>query len=138
MGMKLYYKIIHGYEEGRFTPLEAEELEKAYGLFLLGGRAVFKQGAVDSKYIQAIQPDWNRIMGWAQEYTLGADDYNELSDKGIDRAARELQARTQEKVQYLIQSGQEKLIGTNTSLPELEKPQVERNTGGIKKIGEIS
>ena len=137
MGMNLYYKIVTGYDNERVVPIESDELEKAYGLFLLGGRAIFKQGAVDSKYIQEISPDWHRIMGWAQEHTLGADDFNELSDKGIDRAARKLQGRVQEKVQYLISQKKENLIGTNASVPELDKPKEEIREGGMKRIGEI-
>lgn len=136
--MNLYYKIIHGYDEERFTPIDSDELEKAYGLFLIGGRAVFKQGAIDSKYIQAIQPDWHRIMGWAQDYKLGPDDYNELADKGIDIKARGLQSKVQERVQYLILRGEENLIGKNISIPELERPTIERLGGEMKRLGDIS
>lgn len=127
--MKLYYKIETGYGSEEHIPIDADELEKAYGLFLLGGRAVFRLGAVDSKYIHAIVPDWHRIMGWAHDWKLGPDDFNELSDKGIDLKARELQNKIQEKVQYLIANKKENLIGTNTEIPELDKP--------VQRIGEM-
>jgi hypothetical protein len=126
MGMN--YKILHGYDGERFTPITDDELEKAYGLFLLGGRGVFKEGAVDSKYIQAIIPDWHAIMGWNEEYKLTADDYAELRETGMNRKARELQSRAQERVQYLINAKQENLIGTNTKIPELDKPSTQKYT----------
>ncbi len=115
----MYYKIIYGFDKERTITIEASELEKAYGVFLLGGKAIFKEGAVDGKYIQGIQPDYHRTMGWAQEYKLGPDDYNQLSDTGIDRKARALQERTQTKVQYLIENKKESLIGKNVEISEL-------------------
>ena len=135
--MKMLYKINTGYGAERYIPIDSDELEKAYGLFILGGRAIFKNGAVDSKVMQDVVPDWHAMMGWAREHELGADDYNELADKGIDRQARSLQLKAQEKVQYLISQGKQDLIGKNISIPELDKPTIERRTGQIKKIGEI-
>ena len=137
MGIKMYYKIIHGYDHERQMPIEADELEKAYGLFLIGGRAIFREGAVDSKHIQAIYPDWHRIMGWNKEYKLGAGDYEELSQKGVDVGARELQQKTQERIHYLIDSKQTQLIGKNVKLPELEHPEKEWREGTIKSMKEL-
>lgn len=119
MGIKVYFKIVHGYDDERFTPIDHDELEKAYGVFLLGGRAIFRGGAIDGKYIQAIIPDWHRTMGWAQEHNLGPDDYNELSDKGVVVFARQLQEQIQSKVQYLVETKQQNLIGKNVVVPKL-------------------
>ncbi len=135
--MKMLYKINTGYGSERYIPIEADELEKAYGLFLLGGRAIFRNGAVDSKVIQDIVPDWHAMMGWAQDWEMGPDDYNELADKGIDRKARELQSAAQERVQYLISQDKQDLIGKNVPIPELERPKVERREGEMKRLGEI-
>lgn len=137
MGMKMLYKINTGYGSERYIPIEADELEKAYGLFLIGGRAIFKNGAVDSKVMQDIVPDWHKMMGWAQDYELGPDDYNELADKGIDRQARQLQSAVQQRVQYLIAQNKTDLIGKNIPLPELDKPTVGHRLGEMKRIGDI-
>ncbi len=133
----MLYKINTGYGAERYIPIDETELEKAYGLFLMGGRAIFKNGAVDSKVMQDIVPDWHAMMGWVQEHKLGPDDYNELAEKGIDRKARTLQSAAQEKVQYLIAHDQHDLIGKNAHIPELDKPQAERREGTIKSIGEM-
>ena len=51
--------------------------------FLTEKRVLLSDGqAVDGKYIQQISPDWTRIMGWAEGYRLGPDDYSELAIKG--------------------------------------------------------
>ncbi len=128
MGLKICFKIVHGYDDERFTPIDPDELEKAYAVFLLGGRAIFRGGAIDGKYIQAILPDWHRTMGWAPEYNLGPDDYNELADKGIDRGARKLQEETQTRVQYLIETKQEHLIGKGVEVPALAENGVSNLT----------
>lgn len=133
----MLYKINTGYGSERYIPIEADELEKAYGLFLLGGRAIFKNGAVDSKVMQDIVPDWHAMMEWAQDWEMGSDDYNELADKGIDRQARELQSAAQERVQYLVAQGKQDLIGKNISIPELERPKVEKREGQMKRLGEV-
>lgn len=130
--MKLYYKILCGYDREREVPITQEELEKAYGIFLIGGRSVFSGGAVDSRHIHAIVPDWHRIMGWTPEYRLGVDDWNELRDTGVDREARALQKSAQGRVQYLIGNGKQNLIGTGASIPELDiihKPALDNARG---------
>ncbi len=136
MGMK--FKINTGYGAERHISIDETELEKAYGLFILGGRAIFKGGAVDSKVMQDIVPDYHAEMGWTREYKLGPDDYAELAEKGIDRKAQRLQNKAQERVQYLITQDKQDLIGKNVPLPELERPAVERREGGMKRIGEIT
>lgn len=132
--MTLYYKILCGYNSEREVSITAEELEKAYGLFLLGGRSIFSGGAVDGKLIHMIVPDWHRIMGWTPEHRMGVDDWNQLRDDGVDRPARALLQTTQERVQYFIRENKPQLIGTGAEVPGLEAPEYGRG-GGMKKIG---
>lgn len=128
--MDLKYKIVYGFNNEQEITIDADELEKAYGCFLLGGRAVFRSGgAVDSKYIQAIKPDYHATMGWSRGHKLEADDYNELSDKGIDRRLILTQSKAKERVDYLIANGQERLIGQNVKIPELESHVEVRGEG---------
>jgi hypothetical protein len=104
--MKLYYRADTGYN--RSVSFGKDELEKVIFAFLTEKRVLLSDGqAVDGKYIQQISPDWHRIMGWAEGYRLGADDFNELSDKGIDVRARDYQARISENVRHLIATGQQ-------------------------------
>ena len=135
--MKLFYKILCGYNTEQAVPITESELEKAYGIFLLGGRSIFSGGAVDGRYIHTIVPDWHRMMGWTPEHRLGMDDWHELRLKGLDRAARDTQQQMHVRVSYLIAQGKQDLIGTNAALPELSQPNSTRREGEMKQIGEI-
>lgn len=135
MGMK--FKIIYGFDSEQEISIDPDELEKAYGLFLLGGRAVFKSGdAVDARFIQAIREDYHATMGWAKTHTLETEDYNELHDRGVTGKMKMLMASVKERVDYLIANGQQAQIGKNIEIPELARP-VERREGKVKSIGEM-
>lgn len=113
--MTLFFKILLGYNQEREVQITAEELEKAYGIFLLGGRSIFSGGAVDGKLIHAIVPDWHRLMGWNPGYRLGPDDWEEIRSNGSDVAARGLLSGAQARVQGYITAGRPELIGSPTS-----------------------
>jgi hypothetical protein len=135
--MELKYLIVYGFNSEQQISIDADELEKAYALFMLGGRAIFKSGdAVDAKYIQAIRPDYHSTMGWAKDWKLGADDYNQLNDSGVDKKLRLTQARAKTRVEYLIANNQQALIGKNVPIPELESDVTVRG-GSMKSIGEL-
>lgn len=136
--MKLYFKAFTGFGAERSVSFPAEELEKATYAFLREKRVAFKDGqSVDGKFIQQISPDWHRIMGWTADYKLGVNDFAELAQRGVDRAAREFQGKVNERVHYLIANKQENLIGTGTKIPELERPSVERREGKPRPVGEL-
>lgn len=114
--MKLFYKIRHGYEQEREISIEENELEKAIGVFLTNGKAVFHSGAISGNIIQSITPDFHRIMGWNNTHKLDDFDWQELKQKGIDRKARDFQQLMENKVRYLIESKQQNLIGRNINV----------------------
>src|SRR3954454_9681010 len=104
--MKLYCRADTGYN--RSVSFGKDELEKVLYAFLTEKGVLLSDGqAVDGKYIQPISPDWHRIMGWAEGYRLGPDDYSELSDRGVDRIARDFQALTSDSVRELLAPGRQ-------------------------------
>lgn len=115
----MYYKIIHGYNSEEYIEIEENELEKAFYVFLTKKDAVFSGGAVKGGQILFIKPDFHRTMGWHRGYKLDDWDYAELSDRKIDRKMQGVLENTKEKVQYLISTRQENLIGTGFELPKL-------------------
>jgi len=120
--MDLKYRIIYGYESDQEISIGPDELEKAYGLFLFGGRAIFKNGdAIDSKHIQAIKPDYNEMLGWDKEHVLDGYDESDLDKLGIRKAAQIAQGRAKERVEYLIAHGKTELIGKNADIHELAR-----------------
>lgn len=117
--MKLHFKVYTDYSN--YIPIEDDELEKALHAFIKGFPVVFFNGAASR--IESIVPDYNATMGWSRGYKLNADDYNEISEAGVDRACKKLFSEKKEKVTYLIKNGQERLIGQNVPVPALDGPK---------------
>lgn len=135
MGIR-YYKILQGYEHERDVIIREDELERAYGLFMLGGRWIFSGGPVDGKNIQTIVEDYHSTMGWNKEYKLGTDDYAELSQKSIDRKMKNALGDAKERVQYLISNNQENLIGKNIPIPKIESTPSMAISSEMRKLSE--
>ena len=128
----MFYKIIHGFGVEDYIQIEASELQKAYYCFLMKKDAVFSGGAIKGTQILEIKPDFHRIMKWNRGYKLQADDYEELSSKGIDRKAQHFMIEQKEKAQYLIETNQPQLLGTDFEVPKLENKISEE----VKALGD--
>lgn len=117
----LYYKVFRDRDFTKFVRIGENELEKALAAFRFGTSVIFNEGALEK--IGDIIPDYNASMGWNPTHQLGDDDWNDIRSKGVDRRLRELSQATKEKIDYLIESKQEHLIGKNAdiSLPEKQK-----------------
>lgn len=89
---KIKLKIIVGYREEQRYTIDSEEAHKAYYLFRNPeARAVFSNGvAIVGKNIMGIEPDYQATMGWNPTHILENDDWNEIKDEGVDKAARDL------------------------------------------------
>jgi hypothetical protein len=129
-----YYKILQGYEHERDVIIREDELDKAYGLFMLGGRAIFSGGPVDGKNIQTIVEDYHTTMGWNKEYKLGVDDYADMAQKKVDYKMKCALSEAKERVNFLINSGQADLIGKTTENPILENKENPKKVDGVEKL----
>lgn len=129
-----YYKILQGYEHERDIIIQENELERAYGLFMLGGRWIFSGGPVDGKNIQTIVEDFHTTMGWNKEHKLDTDDHAELSQKGLDKKMRNALSEAKDRVRYLINSKQEHLIGKNVEIKELNTTKNKEIDDGIQGL----
>lgn len=78
-------KLIVGYRRDQEHSIDAEEVHKAYFLFLNPEqRGVFNNGlAIVGSQIQEIVPDYQGTMGWNPTHVLDGNDWNELYKKGI-------------------------------------------------------
>ncbi len=130
--MKKYFKIIRGYGAEDYLTIEESELEKAYYCFLEKKDSIFSGGAIKGSQILAIQPDHHFTMGWNRGYKLGPEDYEELRNKGVDKESQYLLSNAKDKVQYLVQTKQEHLIGKSFEVPKLGQEVSEE----IKKLAE--
>lgn len=132
----MYFKIKIGYSPNDFISIDnLVDLEKAYQAFLTGNRVIFNNGrACRGQDIMSIQEDWHREMGWnknyrdeegnVKNYELSNDDWHDIKLRKIDKKYSGVLADVKSKVEYLIESGQENLIGkenVNIKLPEKPK-----------------
>ena len=115
--MKKYFKVYQDFS--RYVPIEEEEYEKAIYAFIKGKSAVFEAGAVSR--IEGVFPDLNKMNGWYSDYKPNQDDNGELEN--AREVANKITSKIKERVQYLIDTKQENLIGKNVEIPELSAPK---------------
>jgi hypothetical protein len=118
----LKIKVITGFRKEQHYTIDAEEAHKAYYLFLNPDkRGVFKNGvALIGQDIRGIEPDYHATMGWNPTYVLDSDDWNELRDKGVDRALKKVVSAAKDAAQLLPP---EKMnLPLSALLPELTPP----------------
>lgn len=131
----LHYKVVFGFDAEDYVPISAEELEKAIWAHMRGKNVAFEQGSISGERIVAVQPDYHSAMGWNRGYTLGADDYAELTQYGVDKKHSKFLANAKDRIQYLVETKQEHLIGKNVPIPELDNTQRPSLLDeGVKKI----
>ncbi len=94
----LKIKIVTGFRDDQCYSIGIEDAHKAYRLFSNPEeRAIFSNGlAVIGTAIKSIEPDFHGTMGWNKGYILTADDYAEISAKGIDRKIRDMMSAAKE------------------------------------------
>ena len=129
-----FFKIKTGYNNSDFVPIDETELEIALYVFITDGKAVFKNGVVRGKDIIAITEDWHRVMGINQVWKLDADDYNEMHKRGITQEYKGAIDVAKMRVQYLIETKQENLIGKGVSIPALETVENKQIAGEVESI----
>ena len=103
----------------RYVQIYDYEYEKALYAFLKGQPVVFENGAVSR--IESILPDVNRMMGWNSDYKPNQDNNAEI--ESCRRSARPFMEKIKDRVEYLIDTKQENLIGKNVDIPELSAPK---------------
>lgn len=109
--MKLKAKIITGFRKDQEHTIEADEVHKAYYLFLHPDeRGIFNNGlAIKGSDIQSIVPDYNATMGWNKSHILDDDDWNEINRLGVDRKMRDLLCESKELAQLQPQEAKKLL-----------------------------
>jgi len=134
--MKKYFKIRIGYGEGddRFIPIDETELESALNCFITNSKGIFKNGVCRGQDIISITEDWNKAMGWNADHVLDSDDWNEIKSKGVFQQYIGIIGNTKEKIEYLISTNQQHLIGKNADIKLPEKPK--EISEGVKSLSD--
>ena len=124
----MIFKVCKGFGDD-FIPIDETELEKAIYAQMTGKVAIFEEGTMAGNYISAIIPDYHASMGWNYGYKLQPEDWNYIRNDLPDY--RNLIEDAKKRVEFLIRTKQERLIGKDVDLPELEK-------GKDKDLGELT
>ncbi len=80
-----YYKVNIGYEAS--VSIDETELEKVLKAQIQGGTVYTKKGIINTKYISLIVPDYNKAMGWNEDYKPQGDDFKYIETECKDYMA---------------------------------------------------
>jgi len=85
--MKLYIRVVTGFRKDQEITIESEEAHKAYYLFLHpDSRGIFKNGvALIGRDIQRIEPNYQKTMGWKEDYKMIGEDFDQIRKFGVDK-----------------------------------------------------
>lgn len=111
---------MRGFGQEDFIPIDEVELEKAIYCHMARKDGAFNMGSINGSHISAVMPDWHGTMGWNYAYKLTADDWDDIRSKGVDRKIQKCIEGANTKVQYLIQTKQEHLIGKGFEMPKID------------------
>ena len=73
-----YYRVKYGFGKDDFYSVDENELPKALRAQVNGTILVCSEGTIGGNNIMAIQPDYNRLLGYNRDYSLTGEDYAEL------------------------------------------------------------
>lgn len=94
----LKYKIITGYNKDQYKIISAEEVHKAYYLFMNPtARTVFSNGTpLIGSDVKDIRPDYHSCFGWNSTHELDNFDWNEINNSKFPSEFNEItqQAKT--------------------------------------------
>ena len=130
--VKLYFKVVRGYGDEDFIPIDETELEKAIYAHMSGKPVVFENGSINGNQISIIRPDFVRAMGWNRGYKPTPEEYGEI-DSTVGKKYLGIIGSAKERVQGYIKSGELNKIGTT---PLIENP-VKKHTDGLTSLGDL-
>ena len=113
----MYFKIYVGFGGDRNISIDESELDKAMYTFIAQKRAILGGEAIDGKIIQQIKPDYNRALGWNDDYKPSGEDFSYISP--LRREYEDALAESEGRVRSLIESGQVDLIGKSEDQKQL-------------------
>ena len=127
MSIGKFYKIVYGYGEGDYIPIQAEELHKAFVLAMEGGKAVFEAGFLQNRGndIFRIQEDWHTAKGWNKSHKM--DDFDWADVKPLQEDYRKTLNNGRDLAEYIIKENRRDLLEKPDSeafkeLKQLESP----------------
>jgi len=109
--VKRYFKIVRGFNEEDYIPIDETELEKAIYAHMTGKPAVFENGSINGSQISIVRPDFVRAMGWNRGYKPISAEYGEIEAE-VGKRYIGIIGLAKERVQKYISENTLHLIGT--------------------------
>ena len=126
-----YFKVVYGFDEDEFLPIEENELKRAIYAHLTGKKAAFQSGSVSGDKIIVVKPDWNKAMGWNAGYKPMPEEMGEI-EATVGKKYLGIVAQAKQEVEGYIRSGQLDKLNT----PLIENP-AKKHTDGLTSIGQL-
>ena len=132
---KLFFRVKYGYNTQDKVSIPLDELEKAIYAQVKGTPTKLGNAFVNGKHIISITPDYHKYTGWYESYEpREGDDW-----KQIKRDCPDFEGVIDQytnRVKYLIENNQVKLIGQNVDIPQLDTLEAPESIVGVKKLVE--
>lgn len=129
-----YFKVIRGFGQEDFIPIDETELERALYAQMTGNSVlILKNGSVMGNHISAIMPDFHRAMGWNYAHRMGPEDHDEIHRSGAAQAHSGAIGEAKERIRYFLSIGQEALIGSAAPVPLSDKPMLSGEVDALVK-----
>ncbi len=134
-----YFKVMRGFGENDFIPIEESELEKAVYAQIVGNIvATFANGSIMGNHISAVLPDFHRAMGWNYGHKIGVDDHSELNRSGVANRYAGVVGIAKERVNYFMTTNQRHLIGTGAPASAASVRNLDEGGGGGSFAGAVA
>lgn len=78
-----YYRVVYGYGKDDFYSVPETDVAKALRAQVNGTVFICDEGSIAGNSIQAIRPDYNRLMGYKRDYSLSGEDYDAIGAQAV-------------------------------------------------------
>jgi hypothetical protein len=114
-----YFRLYRFGDEKIGIPITRAEAERAIYAQATGRVFLSKEGSISGSSISAVLPDFNRALGYNEDYRLTGEDRQYIKRDAPEYIGSFEELNT--RVKHLIDTKREHLIGILVSLPELER-----------------
>jgi hypothetical protein len=122
-----WFLVKYGFSIMDRVSIKEDELEKA--IYAQKYKIVVQLGSkqINGSNIIVIEPDYRKYTGWNPEYEpKGNEDWIQIK-RDCPAELEEVISERRKKIDYLVATGQQKLVGTNVDISTLKS--------GVKEIG---
>lgn len=114
-----YFKVIRGFGDDDFIPIDESELDIAVYAHMTGKAAFFKNGSINGSHISAIMPDFHRAMGWRYGHKMKISDWEQLSDSGVQKQYVGYLEGSKQRIREALTENRPDLIGKTEGIKAL-------------------